>query len=228
MAKVESTIFSNISGKLGGLVFYHGKGNSILVRKFANPINPNTPDQFIIRNAMSGAAIAWEALSPAYRAGWDDYAANLGGIQSGRGRFSASFVYNTYGQIKFPGGTFIGPSVPPFLSGYLNIESIVPGVPAAPGTGVSFTVAHGEPLSMNALITYQGPFNETRNYFKGPFPSATLINEVIASPGPVSFDILGLVDGGVYFFKFSFCDLSVGDRMSTVKIVRAVAVTTSP
>lgn len=65
----QGGLISEISGKVGGIVFSRNRGGSF-VRTFTVPANPRTSYQTAVRNALTGASTAWKDLTDAQRATW--------------------------------------------------------------------------------------------------------------------------------------------------------------
>ena len=77
MALFQSTIFSAVSGKLGGTVFSRNKGGKY-IRSLGIPTNPNSPAQIAARDALSTPVDAWtNILTQAQRDAWIVYALNV-------------------------------------------------------------------------------------------------------------------------------------------------------
>ena len=75
MALVNS-LFGEISGKLGGNVFFRNKGGTC-IRVWAKPTNPNSARQQAARNWLSWCASTWEStLTEAQREMWRVWATN--------------------------------------------------------------------------------------------------------------------------------------------------------
>lgn len=73
MALVVPTL-GEMSGKLGGLVFFRNKGG-LCVRAFAVPTNPNSARQQATRNWVAWCASSWESvLTEVQRAQWREWA----------------------------------------------------------------------------------------------------------------------------------------------------------
>jgi len=75
MAKMQSVLFNEISGRLGpGIQSQTYKGHKIL-RKFTPPRNPNTNPQAAQRSLYAGEKYIWQtlvSLNPNIRSSWDD------------------------------------------------------------------------------------------------------------------------------------------------------------
>lgn len=69
----QGALISEISGKLGGAVFFRNRGGSC-VRTFTVPANPQTEYQIAVRNALTSASVAWKNLTDAQRAAWAAWA----------------------------------------------------------------------------------------------------------------------------------------------------------
>lgn len=66
MAKFNSAMFNQISGKMGGMVL----NKNGTVREKITAKNPNTPAQQAVRSGFANANAAWKALPPSTQAGW--------------------------------------------------------------------------------------------------------------------------------------------------------------
>ena len=71
--KFLSSIFSSVSGSIGGTTYWNNAG--LNARSRISPINPNTLAQQNVRANLSTAAFEWGELTDAQRTAWDDYAA---------------------------------------------------------------------------------------------------------------------------------------------------------
>jgi hypothetical protein len=77
MAIFKGTIAGSISGSIAGVTFSHNKGGGY-IRARSIPTNPNSPQQQQVRGFLSQLSNLWVTwLTPAQRAGWEDYAANV-------------------------------------------------------------------------------------------------------------------------------------------------------
>lgn len=77
--KYKSAIFTELSGKLGGLVASTARGGIGYLRKLVDPSNPNTFLQNASRNAVSSAAAYWRTImNDAQRELWWDIAEGSG------------------------------------------------------------------------------------------------------------------------------------------------------
>lgn len=74
MAKIKWSAIgiTNASGKSGGSVFAHNRGGSY-VRRWAKPVNAQTPAQTIMRSIFSAVTKAWGKLSESEVQAWNQY-----------------------------------------------------------------------------------------------------------------------------------------------------------
>lgn len=69
-------IVSNVSGKVGGVVFSRNRGGAY-AKTFTVPTQPNTPRQIAARGALALAARRWvSTITNAQRETWENYAAS--------------------------------------------------------------------------------------------------------------------------------------------------------
>jgi hypothetical protein len=73
MAKIISSVFGELRGKLGGSVFARNQFG-MYVRSHILPVNPNTIAQRRSRALFADAVQAYCTLTPAQKAAWTDYA----------------------------------------------------------------------------------------------------------------------------------------------------------
>lgn len=109
-----------LSGKLDGLIASHNRGGAYFKQQVI-PVDPNTTSQQVLRQAMTDANTAWNAMSDADRAGWTAYARRhtlvnrLGDRHtiSGFAYFSRWAIPRYQGVATFLGGGVVGSSPPP-------------------------------------------------------------------------------------------------------------------
>jgi hypothetical protein len=71
----KSQLITQASGSVGGTTFARNS-YGMYTRARAKPVNPNTPAQQLIRNAMAQAHEAWNALTKTVQDTWNSYATN--------------------------------------------------------------------------------------------------------------------------------------------------------
>lgn len=70
---INSNLYNEASGSIGSLTARPSAGGiSLITKKKTN--YTNTPQQQIIKGAISEANYLWQSFTPAIRKGWDDYA----------------------------------------------------------------------------------------------------------------------------------------------------------
>lgn len=192
----KSPIFAQASGSIAGTVFSRNAGG-MYVRARANPTNPNTDAQQAVRDAMRTLVNIWSnVLSDSERDGWNTYAFNTPTL-------------NKLGEPTHKTGQQM------FLRG--NVPRIQAGLPTAAAPPTQFDLGAFGPLGEiitsegdnnvsiefdetdpwtgevnSALLIYQSrPQNATRNFGKGPFQLATILEgQTVPVTGPVMFNSL--------------------------------------
>lgn len=209
-------------GSIGSVTFQRNRyGN--LARSRVYPVNPNTQRQQAVRSAMSVLSAAWrDALTPAKRTAWEDYAAATPYTNKTGGT-----VFLTGRQMFIRSGFFTLVYV-----GTLNTDApVLPGLPAIPTPTFTLTAATGE-LNLTALANTPTNFTinllnstalqPTTNYWKGPFVATATATE--ASMLPVLLDTLPnpLTAGDKAFVKTTLHD-SDTNTLSTFRITEVIA-----
>lgn len=216
MALVDP-IIGRMSGKIAGLVFMNGPGGSS-VRSWQVPTNPNTPAQQAIRSAQTQLSNRWVAtLTPAQRADWETYAANV----TVPGRFGnpinlsgiSMYVRCNTPRIQWFGGAAMLDAAPTIFNlGEMTAPSMELVNTAT--FNVTFNAADDWVSEDGAamFVYCSRNQNESKNFFKGPYRQTT--DFLLGSSGapPASPQVLTLpfpaVDGNRTFF---FVRVSRGD-----------------
>lgn len=77
MAKIKlNSLLADLRGRLGSTVF-SSNGSGFYAKPAAAPAQPNTSAQSLSRNRFSRLVSSWNLLTPAQRAGWTSYAAQV-------------------------------------------------------------------------------------------------------------------------------------------------------
>lgn len=204
----KSQLLTQASGSVGGLTFSRNKGGAY-TRARAVPINPNTPFQQIIRNAVASLSNLWvNVLTPTQRAEWDLYAANvpilnaLGDpinltglnmyIRSNTPRLLGADPRADTGPGIFDVGEFTSPS-------FLTQE-------ATDTVDVTFTDtdAWANEDNSSMMVYASRPQNPSINFFKGPYRFAAKIEgDAITPPSsPASIALpFPLIPGQRVFYR---------------------------
>lgn len=73
----KSQVYSQVSGSIGGITYAHNKGG-MYARARSLPVNPNSPQQVLIRTSMTLLVNAWQnVLTSAQRSAWEVYGTNV-------------------------------------------------------------------------------------------------------------------------------------------------------
>jgi hypothetical protein len=75
MARVKLGVLAAASGKIGGIVFSHGRGGPY-IRNLSMPTNPSSADQVTVRSIFGNLSTTWATLDPDQRTSWTTYAEN--------------------------------------------------------------------------------------------------------------------------------------------------------
>lgn len=225
--KFRSSLLAQASGSLAGSTFSHNKGGQY-IRNRATPVNPNTPQQIAVRAGFAQLAALWSnTLTPAQRAGWDNYATLVS-------------VFNVLGNTIFLTGfnMYIRSNCPRVQAGLARVDD-------AP---TDFTLGSFTPITMTATAALDGLSitfdntddwaNETGafmflygsrsvqpsiNFFKGPFRLVGQIvgDDTTAPTSPASFaNVFTNVAGNKVFARVR---VSRADgRLSNDQIVSAI------
>lgn len=211
MAKVKSTIFSVMKGKIGGLVFFNGPGGAILVRELVIPVNPNTPEQQEARTQMTNASKSWGIdLDDTERKSWVDYAL-VTPYENGLGQEMILSGMMMYVAVRT---AVLGcdPAVPlsqfdlascvggQFLDPVISIKDCL--TPEECGGIVQIT--NNDPtLTMSGMIMISGPQSAGVKFYRGPYDPTTMETFgpiAVSGTEDVSFCDLGC-EGQKFFFK---------------------------
>lgn len=179
----KSTLLGQTSGSLDATVFSHNRGGRY-TRVRATPVNPNTPQQQLVRSLVAQLTGLWSnTLSQAQRDAWDLYALNVE-------------LPNRLGELRNVGGIamYVRSNVPRLQASLARVDDApiifdLGGFEphlitiAAVGTQVftidySFGPALPEPWVSEdgaAILLYTSrPQNPSINFFKGPYRFAAV------------------------------------------------------
>lgn len=216
--RVISSLFSNGSGKQGGMVLSRNRFGQYL-RSLVNPVNPNTQQQVAVRGAFRQASAAWGSLSEEQRNGWASYATavpvadrKMGGTLT----LGANAMFTRSQAARLGVGLPLLVDPPSVFT--LPILPVVSCSVAA--GGVDLNVAWEAPAETGVLALFVSlPQKESRSYFKGPF---RLVGTVPVQSGTAGLATVGLpasvVAGQVVYLRSV---LICGERVSEASIVRS-------
>lgn len=202
MATTKFTVIADPRGSVGGMTFSRNAGGAYM-RARVTPTNPNTPNQQIVRSAMSTLSARWvETLTEVQRIAWAAYAENV-------------LLPNKHGDMINVGaiGMYIRSNVPrvqvgvgdlPIVDdaptifdlgevGPLGITSITASSSIA---NITFTDSDAwVDEDASALIVYDGlSQNPSINYFKGPYNQADIVagDSVTPPDTPALIDLVNV------------------------------------
>lgn len=178
--KFKSSIYTQVSGSIGGTTFAHNRGG-MYTRARATPTNPNTPAQQAIRALIAQFTSAWlNVLTRPKRRKWDTYAENVplldklgeprnvGGlamyVRSNVSRVQAALARIDDAPTIFNLGDYTAPTMD-------NVTE------AGASADINFTVGDEWASEDGAamLVWLSRPQNASINFFKGPYQFAGLI-----------------------------------------------------
>lgn len=178
-----------ISGKLGGIVFSHNRFGPYM-RLRSIPVNPNTNRQSAVRAAVGLLAAAWTTvLTPAQRATWEIYAANISRTNAVGGSIKIT-GYNMFlrsnVQAKVSGAIIIFDG-PADLTLPAQDPTIVATIDEA-GQQISLAYDDTQPWASQATgvmeVYMSQPYNASTNFIGGPYRFAGNIEGT--GPGPTA------------------------------------------
>lgn len=186
MASFTPLIAGQMSGSVGAIVFSHNKGGPYM-RLRANPTQPNTIYQQVVKLVTGQLAAAWPAvLSQLQRDAWDVYAANVSRPKPGGGtQFLTGlmhFVRSNLGRAQVGLSTVLDAPVAFNVGGFTPITANI-GVPPL-GLVIHFTEADDWVTDTGAqMLIWTGRAQSAgKQFFKGPFRSVPGIPGDLASP----------------------------------------------
>lgn len=186
--KYTSAVLAGASGSLGGAVYSHNRFGQY-IRTRAIPTNPQTPFQSQVRSTFGDLATAWNTLlSPAQRAAWGLYAAQVPVINSlGASVYLTGlnwYVAINSLQVRATEASIdLAPSVYnrtglPFPPAAITITA------ATDLVNVSYDNAAEWAIDTLGLlhVFVSRPTSPTINFFRGPYRFAGVINGDTAVP----------------------------------------------
>lgn len=189
MAYALSHLHSLVRGSVGGLTYFANQFHQICMRQRTAPVQPNTPFQTGIRTAFNAAEATWEALTPALRQEWVDYAATcvypgpagpytVPGRQLMIGTLALAYYADAIQPSEFK------PCITaPTVAGWYNPASIQTSIYNGGTQGIALSIDTGPGFEAAAVVDVSIAFNVTRNRYKGPWQSAV---KTIVQWGPGS------------------------------------------
>lgn len=189
----KSGLVTQVSGSIGGMTGSRNRGGSYL-RARAIPVNPSTPQQIAVRNAMTTLVGDWQAtLTPAQRDGWSDYAANTPVTNALGDEITLSginmFTQSNIGRLQ--AGLSKVLDRPPFNNfGPAPTVALASASAGAGTVDVTFdTPDSWDDEDGSALLIYLSrPINAGVTFFKGPyrFAEAVLGDSVTPPTSPAT------------------------------------------
>lgn len=205
--KFKSALITQGSGSVGGFTVAHNQGG-MYMRARSLITNPATEAQQVIRNAMSAAHSAWNALTEEVRYAWKNYAQGtpltnpLGDSKhiSGLAMFLRQFVSRAQADVT---QITIAPDTP----GLSTLSEV--GVTrhlAQDAFDFSYDAADAWCANTGGYLTVfqSDPMKAVNNFFKGPYNYlGKLLGNTAAPPASPFFatSLTPLESGQRYFFR---------------------------
>lgn len=171
----KSPIISVATGKLAGMVFTRGRGNTNVARMLSIPTNPRSVAQTRVRGNLSYGATNWVTLlTAAQRASWETYAANVSVLN----RLGDAIHLSGIAMFQRLNLARLAAS----LAQILDAPIVFTGAPAVSwddlwtsdaGPPITLDNAHANPhapdISGNLAFSFSKPQNPSKGFFNGPF-----------------------------------------------------------
>jgi hypothetical protein len=232
MARVKSHLMSIMRGSVGGITYLSGPNHQIVARVRTSPVNPQTTRQSQMRSEFSGAAARWNALTPAQRRDWKNYAETItienpvdNFVPSGRQMFIGNIGTREYLTVR--GITFTDYlDTAPLYPGRLVVENLDVIAPASSHTGFQVQVTNPNPEGIYMYGWISPVQNPARNTYQGKMNSESFESVNIASlgSGVLAFDVG--IDDQVFFARIRLISEEAGFRTSAQYQLRCIVSTT--
>lgn len=227
--RMTSHIASVARGSVGGITYTANQYYQIITKARTAPVQPNTTNQSRVKGAFSQASTDWLTQIQSVRDNWATYAASL--VYEGPlGQYSVSgrsvFMSNIglYNYLISRGVTFqSGSLLAPTETGFLGIGDVQFDAPTAVGIGFNVSIDNPNTEDVLAVMEISRPFDLTRNTFKGPFLSSSLVTLAINTLDTADVDFTGLTLGKVYFLRLRLIVDDGAKRISHVSYYRVEA-----
>jgi hypothetical protein len=231
--KFLSHVWSIARGSVGGITYTANQFGQLIARVKTSPVHPNTTRQGQVKQAFSGAAVAWKALSDQERIDWQSYADSLtysnplGPIDMpGRQTMMGNIGFMNYllaREFVFTTQLFLAPVIP----GFLTMDPLSVTAPGAPGTGFDINVGNFNASDIKVIFELSRRFDGSRNRFQGPWQTETLqeLDVGAGQTGNLNFEVGA--DDQVFFVRIRAIVDDGPKQVSQEVILRAVVQTTS-
>lgn len=229
--RMSSQIAVIARGSVGGDTFTANQYHQIVVRARTAPVQPGTLMQTKIKAAFGTASTEWDALTPAQRTAWDDYADTcvfhgpLGAYKiPGRQIFLSNVGTSLYWTDRaVPGQSVI--TAAPELAGFASIQNLNVEILPSPGIGYAITGRNNNIHNITVVAMNSIPFNHARNRYKGPFKSDIIWSASVAPANEFEIELTPLVDDRRYFASVRAMTLEDAHRMTPLFYVNAISTT---
>lgn len=227
--KFTSPVYATVSGSIAGLTYARNRGG-LYSRARAVPVNPNTPDQVLVKTNFDELIDAWSnVLTPTQRAQWNTWAANVPTTDSlGQQLFlTGQNAYLRGNGVRLRAG-FTRQDFGPTVMANATLAPVSVSIVAATGIAtITFTPVSNWDDTPDAGIVVQisRPVSPAVTYFKGPFRFLDTVPGVamggVTSPQNLDPSPFPLSAGQKVFFRVR---LALFDgRVSFPQVVSAIA-----
>ena len=206
--KFKSSVYTSVSGSIGGLTYAHNQGG-LYARARSIPVNTNSAQQQVIRNAMGVLAARWnQTLTVAQRTGWETFAANVPIVDTlGDSRtISGKAWYIKANTLRIQAGVTVV-DAPPTLFEFatLSLPSFVI-TPASTTASMSFTNTDAWAGEVGGYLLVYGSRaqNASRNFWNGPYRYAGKVSGAATpptSPATITLPFASGPTGSKQFFR---------------------------
>lgn len=206
--RFKSSVYTQVSGSVGGLTYSHNQGG-MYVRSRTVPVNTNSAQQQVLRNAMGQLAAAWnQTLTVAQRTGWETFAANTPLVDAlGDSRtVSGKAWYIKANSLRLQAGVS-RIDTPPTLFEMATLTLPTFTITAA-GTTASMAFTNTDAWAGEAggyLLVYASRAqNASRNFWNGPYRYAGKVTGAATpptSPATITLPFASGPTGSKQFFR---------------------------
>lgn len=234
MAKMLSHVGSVIRGSVAGLTYTANQYASIVMRARVSPVQPNTNYQEWMRASSVTAEAQWKALTEAQKRNWQTFA-NTVSFSGPTGPYTVNARALFFGWVatrlylSIRGSIFTTPVYTcPVTPG--RIPSIGGSALIAPTTGVGIQCSFTNQaiVAVNAIGVVSQPFSNSRNTWKGPFISESIVfDDAVAAAGGGTIEFTNLVLGSTYFLRILLVSNTGPCNVSLATILRFKALSSA-
>lgn len=223
-ALIDSNFISNASGSVDGLTFSRNKGG-LYIKKKSNPVNPNTPQQNVVRARLQSLANSYRSLSVSDRNAWADAAENYP-VTNRLGKSKVLTGQQLYQKLNLQ-RLNVGLAVITNPLAPVDLDAPVIGTSSLDLTSGIFSIGFSpDPIPANTkmLIEATAPLSSGVNApSRSRFKRIDVIDAAASSPQDVTTAYEAVFGGSVasvgdrIFFRLSFVSELTGQQTSRIQ-----------